>query len=116
MRRTRSDHRVCFCQLFTFQSVGNGAWTIRNVNSTLNLDIRNSAGTAAAAVVQNTASSADSQKRPLTDAGDGYYKLRNVNSALVAGVAQSSIADGAAVVQWNSLSVDDQLWKIVRIN
>lgn len=86
------------------------------LNSNLNLDIRNSSSTAGAAIVQNTASSADSQKWTLTDAGNGYYKLRNVNSSLVAGVAQSSTTNGAAVVQWNSLTVDDQLWKIVRIN
>jgi sucrose-6-phosphate hydrolase SacC (GH32 family) len=107
---------ACSCQLFTFQSAGNGAWTIKNVNSNLNLDISGSSSTAGAAVVQNTASSAASQRWTLTDAGGGYYKLLNVNSALVAGVAQSSTTDGAAVVQWNSLSVDDQLWKIVRVN
>ena len=105
----------CFCQLFTFQSAGNGAWTLKNVNSGLNLDIRDASSAAGAVVVQNTASTADSQKWTLVDAG-GYYKLRNVNSALVVGIAQSSTADGAAVIQWNSVDVDDQLWKIVRIN
>ncbi|WP_308289579.1 RICIN domain-containing protein [Streptomyces muensis] len=108
--------RPCSCQLFTFRSAGDGAWTVRNVNSNLNLDVRDSSSAAGAAVVQNTVSSADSQKWTLSDAGDGYYRLRNVNSTLVAGIAQSSTADGAAVIQWNSVSVDDQLWKIVRIN
>ncbi|WP_425248118.1 RICIN domain-containing protein [Streptomyces sp. NEAU-NA10] len=78
--------------------------------------MRDSSSAAGAALVQNTASSADSQKWSLVDAGGGYYKLRNVNSALVAGVAQSSTANGAAVVQWSSVGIDDQLWKIVRIN
>ncbi|MFM9607435.1 RICIN domain-containing protein [Streptomyces niveiscabiei] len=74
-------------------------WTIKNARSSLNLDISGSSTTAGAALVQNTPSSAASQKWPLTDAGGGDVSLRNVNSALVAEVAQSSTSNGAAVVQ-----------------
>ncbi|WP_405718057.1 RICIN domain-containing protein [Streptomyces sp. NBC_01537] len=63
------DPSACFCQLFTFQSAGGGAWTIKNVNSNLNLDIRDGTTTAGAAVIQNTPSTANSQKWTLTDAG-----------------------------------------------
>ncbi|MFF4119035.1 RICIN domain-containing protein [Streptomyces sp. NPDC001714] len=110
------QNSACFCQLFTFQSAGGGAWTIKGVSSNLNLDIGSGSTAAGAAVVQNTPSTAGSQKWTLTDAGNGYYKLKNVNSGLAVGVAQSSTANGAAVIQWNDLNVDDQLWKIVRIN
>ncbi|MFF7887500.1 RICIN domain-containing protein [Streptomyces sp. NPDC020794] len=89
---------------------------MKNVNSNLNLDIGGGSTTAGAAVVQNTPSTANSQKWTLTDAGNGYYKLKNVGSGFNAAVAQSSTSNGAAVVQWNDLNIDDQLWKIVRIN
>ncbi|MFE7835606.1 RICIN domain-containing protein, partial [Streptomyces sp. NPDC057474] len=67
-------------------------------------------------VVQNTPSTADSQKWTLVEAGDGYYELKNVGSGLHTGVAQSATSNGAPVVQWNDVNNDDQLWKIVRIN
>ncbi|MGW1030034.1 RICIN domain-containing protein [Streptomyces sp. NPDC002577] len=110
------QNSACFCQLFTFQSAGGGAWTIKGVSSNLNLDIGSNSTAAGAAVVQNTPSTAASQKWTLTDAGNGYYKLKNINSGLSVGVAQSSTSNGASVIQWNDLNVDDQLWKIVRIN
>lgn len=107
---------TCACQLFTFQSAGSGAWTVRNARSGLNLDVRGSCVTAGAAVIQNTSSTAASQRWTPTDAGGGYFKLVNAGSGLAVGIAQSSTANGAAVIQWNDVTVDDQLWKIVRIN
>ncbi|MFF0160680.1 RICIN domain-containing protein [Streptomyces sp. NPDC005263] len=110
------QNSACFCQLFTFQSAGGGAWTVKGVSSNLGLDIGSGSTAAGAAVVQNTPSTATSQKWTLTDAGNGYYKLRNVNSGLDVAVAQSSTSNGASVIQWNDLNIDDQLWKIVRVN
>ncbi|MFF4213992.1 RICIN domain-containing protein [Streptomyces sp. NPDC001796] len=66
--------------------------------------------------LQNTSSTAASQRWTLTSAGGGSTRLVNGGSGLLAGVAQSSTANGASVIQWNDISVDDQLWKLVRVN
>ncbi|PPS69867.1 MULTISPECIES: RICIN domain-containing protein [Streptomyces] len=103
------------CQLWTFQSVSGGAWTVKNVNSGLYLD--NSGSTSSgAAVVQSASSGASSQKWTLTDAGGGYYKLVNSASGLVADVASASTANGALIVQSADNGADDELWQVVRVN
>ncbi|MFF4259749.1 RICIN domain-containing protein [Streptomyces sp. NPDC001663] len=103
------------CQLWTFQSVSGGAWTVKNVNSGLFLD-NNGSTSAGAAVVQNSSSGASSQKWTLTDAGGGYFKLVNSASGLVADVASASTANGALIVQSADNGADDELWQVVRVN
>ncbi|MGW5431588.1 RICIN domain-containing protein [Streptomyces sp. NPDC004059] len=103
------------CQLWTFQSAGGGAWTVKNVNSGLFLD-NNGSTSSGAAVVQNSSSGATSQKWTLTDAGNGYFKLVNSGSGLVADVASASTANGALIVQSADTGAADELWQIARVN
>ncbi len=103
------------CQLWTFQSVSGGAWTVKNVNSGLFLD-NNGSTSSGAAIVQNSSSTANSQKWTLTDAGGGYFKLVNAGSGLVADVASASTANGALIVQSADNGADDELWQIARVN
>jgi arabinan endo-1,5-alpha-L-arabinosidase len=90
-------------------------FAIGNVNSGLPLDIAASSQSAAAAAVQATASTAQSQLWHFIPAAPNQYKIVNANSGQVLGIGAASTMSGAAALQYADSGTNDHLWEVLSV-
>lgn len=65
-----------------------------------------------ATIVQQTDTSANSQKWVITDLGTGYYKIINLNSSKSLDINGGSTSDGAQAIQYTYSGSNNQQWQI----
>ena len=103
-------------QIWRFTSIGNGIYTIANLNSGKLLDAR-SGGTSDGTVVQQyQANGTDAQKWVIRSVGNGQVKFQNLLSGLFIDITSGNTANGTRLQLWNDNSNPQQKFRIVGIN
>jgi hypothetical protein len=98
-------------QQYQLASAGGSAYTIKNVNSNLCVDVDASSTADGAVIQQYTCNMTGAQSFTLTDRGGGYYNIVNTNSGKCVDVAALSTADGAIIHQWTCGTGQNQQWQ-----
>lgn len=101
-------------QKWTINDLGDGSWSIINVNSSKALDVYNSETSDGADVIQWSYIGGNNQKWIITDIGDGYYSIINKNSGKSLDVTDNQTFPGADVIQWTFNNGNNQKWQIVK--
>lgn len=98
-------------QQFRIQSVGNGCYTLQNVNSGKLLDIQGGRVSSGTNVQQWEANGSNAQQWYFEDAGDGFYYIRAKDGELYLDVAGGAANNGANVQIWiGNQSAAQKFW------
>ncbi|MEI9952488.1 MAG: RICIN domain-containing protein [Pseudomonadota bacterium] len=84
-----------------------------NAKSGKALEVQGASSADGAAIIQNPATSAASQKWGLKYDGAGYFRITNLASNKVLDVPDESTADGVKLKQWKETDGDNQAWLLV---
>ena len=95
--------------------IGNGAYTLLNVNSGLALDVPGWSTANGVQIDQWANSGGNNQKWQLTNLGNNVVELVNVNSGKALEVTGGSTANGATVDQWTYGGGANQQWTVISV-
>ncbi|MBP3707019.1 MAG: RICIN domain-containing protein [Clostridia bacterium] len=101
-------------QKYRFKNVGNGYYTIENINSKLYFDVEGDSKKEGANLIQYGYSGKDNQKWMLRSAGNGYYYIISKSSNLCIDLDHSKVADGTNVLMWSRNYGNNQKFKLVK--
>lgn len=103
-------------QIWRFTSIGNGMYTIANLNSGKLLDAR-SGGTSDGTVVQQyQANGTDAQKWIVRNTGNGEVKFQNVLSGLFIDITSGNTANGTHLQLWQDNANPQQKFRILSVS
>ena len=102
-------------QKFSFTQVGNGVYTITNVNSSKNVAVRDGSTLNSAAVVQMEASTSAAQQWQVRAAGNGLVTLLNVGSNKALDVPGAGVGDLVSLWIYESNGSVAQQWRLNQV-
>lgn len=92
--------------------VSGGQYTIKGVQSGLNLDIANNSLANGGALQLWNSNNGDNQKFAFIPVDGGYFRITPVHSNKPLEVSGASTADGAVIQQWRYLTQSHQQWRL----
>ena len=103
-------------QQWTVTHLGGGQYSVKSVQSGLNLDIASGSLDHGAKFQLWSSNSGDNQKFAFIPVGSGYHRITPVHSNKPADVEGVSTADGALIQQWRYLGATNQQWRLEPIS
>lgn len=103
-------------QKFKITYVGNGCYTIDNVNSGKRMDVAGGSAQNGANVQQYDKNGSNAQKWFIKSTNDGYYTFISVASSKVLDVKNGRAVNGANIQQYDSNGSDAQKFKLTLID